>query len=141
MSVVQDKYRRTDEYVRVLAELVQAAEFRGVTTYQDIALIMGLPQRGSHMGREVGHLLGEVSEDETQAGRPMLSAVAVGVSGSPGPGFFALARDLGRLDADGDETAFWQAERQAAYDAWRRPLPGAEAAQQGAAADTASPRR
>jgi len=71
----------------------------------------------------------------------MLSAVAVGVNGSPGSGFFALARDLGRLGTDEDEAAFWQAEREAAYAAWRRPLPGTEAAQQGAAADAASPRR
>lgn len=141
MSVVQDKYRGTIEYVRVLAELVRAAEFRGMTTYQDIALIMGLPQRGNHMSREVGQLLGEISEDETRAGRPMLSAVAVGAGGSPGRGFFALARDLGRLDTDGNETAFWQAERQATYDVWRRPLPNAEAAHQSAAVDTALPRR
>ena len=69
MSVVSDKYRGTITYVRVLRELVRAAEYRGVTTYQDIALIMRLPQSGSHMGREVGHILGEISEDEFQADR------------------------------------------------------------------------
>jgi len=63
--------------VRVLAELIHAAEYRGVTTYQDIAVIMGLPLQGAYMGRETGHVLGEFSEDEVNAGRPMLSAVAV----------------------------------------------------------------
>lgn len=123
MSVVQDKYRGTPQYVRVLAELVRAAEHRGVTTYQDIAVIMGLPLRGSHMGRETGLILGEISEDEVRAGRPMLSAVAVGVNGKPGSGFFSLARELGRLTSNNDELEFWQAERLAAYEAWRRPLP------------------
>ena len=140
MSVVSDKYRNTITYARVFGELVRAAEYRGVTTYQDIALIMKLPQRGSHMGREVGHILGEISEDEFQAGRPMLSAVAVNVNGKPGPGFFTLARGLGRPCREDEEQAFWVAERDATYVAWRRPLPATEAAQPGAAADAASPR-
>lgn len=123
MSVVNDKYRGSPQYIRVLAELVRAAEHRGVTTYRDIAVIMGLPLQGSHMGREVGHVLGEVCEDEVRADRPMLSAVAVGVNGKPGPGFFSLARELGRLTSDGDESDFWEADRLAVYEAWRRPLP------------------
>ena len=84
---------------------------------------MGLPQSGSHMGKEVGWILGEISEDEVRAGRPMLSSVAVGVSGKAGPGFFGLARDLGRLDQNQAESAFWKEELLAAYSAWRRPLP------------------
>lgn len=84
---------------------------------------MGLPLSGSHMGREVGHILGEIAEDEVQSGRPMLSAVAVGVNGKPGPGLFSLARDLGRLTSEEEEEPeFWEAERLAAYKVWRRPL-------------------
>jgi hypothetical protein len=97
MSVVTNRYRGTTDYIRVRAELVHAAEYRGVTTYQDLAVIMGLPLQGSHMGKETGHVLGEISEDEVNAGRPMLSALAVSVSGKAGPGFFALAKDLGRF--------------------------------------------
>ena len=123
MSVVPDKYRGTITYARVLGELVRAAEYGGVTTYQDIALIMKLPQRGAFMGGEVGHILGEISEDEFRAGRPMLSAVAVNVKGKPGSGFFTLARDLGRPCREGEEEAFWEAERDATYATWRRPLP------------------
>lgn len=96
MSVVRNKYRGTTKYFHVLAELVRAAQYRGRTTYQDIALLMGLPQKGSYMGKEVGQILGEISEDEVRAGRPMLSAVAVGVNGKAGPGFFGLARELAR---------------------------------------------
>lgn len=122
MPVVQSKYRGTTTYERVKAELIRAAEYRGVTTYQHIALIMGLPLQGSHMGAETGHILGEISEDEVRDGRPMLSAVAVGVSGTPGKGFFALARDLGRLETSDDDAGYWQGERDAAYRAWHRPL-------------------
>jgi hypothetical protein len=123
MAIVRDKYRGTTTYVHVVGELVRAAQYRGFTTYQDLALIMGLPVRGSHMGAETGQILGEICEDEVIAGRPMLSAVAVGVSGKPGPGFYELARQLGRLKSTGDDLAFWRSELEASYEAWRRPLP------------------
>ena len=61
-----------------------------------------------------------------RAGRPMLSSVAVGVNGKGGSGFFGLARELGRLDQNEDETVFWKDELLAAYSAWRRPLPTSE---------------
>ena len=123
MTLVRAKYRGTTIYVHVLGELVRAAQYRGVTTYQDIALMMGLPTSGSHMGAETGHVLGEISEDEVRSGRPMLSAVAVGVSGKPGRGFYELARQLGRIHTNDEDLAFWRAELNSAYEAWRRPLP------------------
>ncbi len=123
MGIVKSKYRGTTEYVHVLGEFVRAAQYGGLTTYQDVAVIMGLPLRGSHMGREMGQMLGEIAEDEVQAGRPMLSAVVVGVNGKPGPGFFSLAKELGKMAEGDDQPSFWQKEREAAYAAWRRPLP------------------
>jgi len=123
MTAVPNRYRGTTDYIRVLAELVHAAEYRGVTTYQDIAVIMGLPLQGSYMGKETGHILGEISEDEVSAGRPMLSAAAVSVTGKAGPGFFALAKDLGRFSGGPEEEeSFWRKELQAVYETWRRPL-------------------
>ena len=123
MSDVTNRYRGTTDYIRVLAELVHAAEYRGVTTYQDLAVIMGLPLQGAYMGKETGWILGEISEDEVNAGRPMLSAVAVSVTGKAGPGFFALAKDLGRFSGDpADEESFWRQEVQTVYETWKRPL-------------------
>ena len=123
MTQVKDKYRGTPKYFHVMAELVHAAQYRGLTTYQDIAVIMALPQKGSHMGSEIGHVLGDISEDEVKAGRPMLSSVAVGVNGKPGSGFYALARGLGRLEEGEEDKDFWKAELIATHEAWRRPLP------------------
>ena len=123
MKHVKDKYRGKTVYFHVLAELVRTAQYRGSTTYQDIAVIMGLPTSGSHMGKETGHILGEISEDEVAAGRPMLSSVAVGINGKPGLGFFGLARDLGLLQTAEDEKGYWQRQREDAYQAWKRPLP------------------
>jgi alkylated DNA nucleotide flippase Atl1 len=117
------KYRGTTKYFHVLAELVRAAQYRGVTTYQDIAVIMGLPLTGGHMAGEVGKVLGEIATDEVAAGRPMLSSVAVNVNGKAGEGFYTLARTLGRLSKTEDELNFWESEREASYEAWKRPLP------------------
>lgn len=124
MPIVADKYRNTTAYHLIYAELTTAARYRGTVTYQEIAQIMGLPLSGSHMGREVGYILGEISEDEHLQGRPMLSAVAVGVSGEPGEGFFGLANDLGKktgATAD-DKRKFWQTEKKTAYKTWQTVL-------------------
>jgi hypothetical protein len=117
-------YRGTTTYSRVISDLVRAAEYRGLTTYQDIAVLMGLPTSGSHMGSETGRILGEISEDEVRAGRPMLSAVCVSVDGKPGPGFAGLARKLERLKPGEGASEFWERERKAVYTVWKRPLPG-----------------
>lgn len=124
MTLLKDKYRGTREYALVHAELITAARYRGTVTYQEVAQVMGLPLRGSHMAREVGQMLGSISEDEAASGRPMLSAIAVGVSGRPGDGFFGFARDLGKLkgEAREEEQRFWEGERAAVYETWARQL-------------------
>jgi hypothetical protein len=127
MPLVPDRYRGKTVYYHVHAELVRAAQYGGVTTYQDLAIIMALPSTGSHMGKETGHILGEIVEDEVNAGRPMLSAVAVGVSGRPGPGFYTLARQLGKFADGANELEFWEAERERVYRAWKRPIRGGAA--------------
>ncbi|MCB8945211.1 MAG: hypothetical protein H6658_15805 [Ardenticatenaceae bacterium] len=116
------KYYGSVEYHLVYCELIRAAQYGGLTTYQAVAQIMGLPLQGSHMGREVGIMLGEISENELAQERPMLSAIVVGVSGVPGPGFAAIARQLGKLDSEdkADEMAFWEREKTAVYQTWAR---------------------
>lgn len=124
MITVEAKYRGKPEYHRIFSELINAAKYRGTITYQEIAKILGLPLSGNYMGAEIGHLVGEISEDEVIAGRPMLSAVAVNTSGKPGPGFFGLARQLGRLNSNqpSDEARFWKNELAAVYDQWKVQL-------------------
>jgi len=119
MSVVKDKYRGTVAYHLAFAELVQAARFQGLATYQQIASVAGLPPSGNYMQREVGQLLGEISEDEHDNGRPMLSALAVDTKGHPGPGFYSLASGLGARHAGEDKEAFWSRQRRALYEAWK----------------------
>ena len=74
------------------------------------------------MGREIGQILGEISEDEFECGRPMLSAVAINTAGSPGPGFFGLAKDLGLLkgESDKEKREHWDRTKEEVYAAWRK---------------------
>jgi hypothetical protein len=115
-------YRGTGEYFLVFDELVRAARYRGTVTYQELAEMTGLPTSGAFMGVELGHILREVSEDQLKLGKPMLSAIAINVGGEPGGGFLTLARELGRLTATGEEEErkFWEQEKSAVYDVWRR---------------------
>jgi hypothetical protein len=117
MGIVASKYRGKKEYLLVYAELILAAKYRGIIQYQEIAQILGLPKSGNYMGSMIGYILGEISDDEVANGRPMLSAIAVGVKGLPGEGFYALARQLGRLKDDNNQ-AFWEKERQNVYKTW-----------------------
>jgi hypothetical protein len=120
--MVANKYRGSREYLLVYSELINAARYRGTITYKSISSIMGLPPSGHHMAAEVGWLLGEISEDEVNQGRPMLSALAIGAKGSPGGGFYGLAVELGKLKDDSEEgkRKFWESEREAACEAWNK---------------------
>lgn len=122
MPVVPDRFRGKKEYLIAISELISAARYGGTTTYQEIARIAGLPLRGAYMGNEVGHLVGEISEDEVARERPMLSAVVVDVKGKIGPGFFTLAKELGKLTDDSEEgkRKFREQELKACHDTWRR---------------------
>lgn len=63
-------------------------------------------------------ILGEISSEEAQAGKGMLSVLVVRKEdGTPGPGFFDLAKDLGRDISD--ETAVIDAERKLVFASWR----------------------
>lgn len=115
-------YRGTKEYILIYAELVNAAQHRGTVTYQELAQLVGLPLQGNFMGQELGHYTGEISREEMEHGRPMLSAIVVGTSGKPGGGFFGLAKQLGKLTSDDpdEQAAFWRSEKQAVHDTWKK---------------------
>jgi hypothetical protein len=126
MTQNTEKYRGKKIYHFVYHELIMAARYRGVITYQEIAKLMGLPMSGNYMGKELGEILGEISTDEVNNNRPMLSSLAVGVSGEPGDGFYTWAKDLRRLKDDSKEgrKQFWEQEKQAVYETWKVDISG-----------------
>jgi hypothetical protein len=117
-------YRGSKEYLLIYSELIKAAQHHGVVTYQELADLVGLPLQGNFMGKELGHYTGEISREEMEHGRPMLSAIVVGASGKPGGGFFGLAKESGRLTSDdpAEQNTFWEAEKKAVYETWKKAL-------------------
>lgn len=100
MTVYGDKYGGTKEILLVYVKLITAAQYRRTVFYQQVAKILSIDQAGHHMAREVGQVLGEISQAEHAAGRPMLSALAIASKGYPGEGFFNLARSLGKYSGN-----------------------------------------
>ena len=125
MAQQPDPSVRSNQYHLVFSELISAARRRGPVTDQEIAKMLGLPMSGNYMGSQIARVAGQISTDERVAGRPMLTAILVNTTGIPGPGFFNLARELGKLDSSKkeDERAFWEAEKAAVYDEWKIILP------------------
>jgi len=66
------------------------------------------------------HLLGEISTEEDALGHGMLTVVVVHKSGDmvPGPGFFELAKELGRNTADKD--VCWTEELRYVFEHWKQ---------------------
>ena len=66
------------------------------------------------------YLLGEISTEEDALGRGMLTVVVVHKSGdmAPGPGFFELAKELGRNTADKD--VCWTEELRYVFEHWKQ---------------------
>jgi hypothetical protein len=122
MAEVPDKYRGKKAYGLTFAALVTAAHTRSLCTYTGIAELASLPTTYPQMQKEVGQLLGEISEDEHNAGRPMLSAIVVDKNdGQTGEGFFTLARKLSLLKTDSRSAAieFLNKEKTAVFEFWK----------------------
>ncbi len=119
---VKRKYRGTTEYNRVCELLKLKAGNKGKTDYGMIWDIMGL-KPGDYARNEAGHLLGEISEQMHEEGKPMLSALVVTQEKPqrPGCGFFDLAIKLGRLlegASNEDKERFWRLEVNKVYSIW-----------------------
>jgi hypothetical protein len=94
MLVVPTTYFGTRKYDLARAALIMAAHSRSLCTYTGIAELVGFPTVAHQMISKVGRLIGEVSDRESEAGRPMLSAIVVDKnSGLAGLVFFKLVRD------------------------------------------------
>ncbi len=65
------------------------------------------------------HFLGEISKEEAEAGRGMMTALVVHKDGDmqPGPGFYELAKSLGRDVSD--DLVCWVNEFKKVHEAWR----------------------
>ena len=91
---------------------------RGVTmSYSDLVLRIESCTLEPHDQR-LAHMLGEISTEEDEAGRGLLTVVVVHKTGDmkPGSGFFKLAKQRGRDVSDTDRC--WVEELNKVYKAW-----------------------
>lgn len=115
------EWKDTKEYFITYGILINAAKHSGLATYQEIAQACGLPTAGSYMGSVVGGILGAISKNELEHGRPFLSALAVGVNGKPGSGFLNWAKELNAVNEDQDLADFFSQECEKIYEEWKTP--------------------
>lgn len=114
-------WMNTKEYLITYSILINAARHHGFATYQELAQAAGYPTAGSYIGGVFGLILGLISTNEVEQGRPMLSAIAVGIKGFPSEGFFNLARELNIQKEDESNEDFWKKECERIYEEWKIP--------------------
>ena len=102
-------------------KLIEAAKMKDVVCYSEIGELLDLSMDNPYHRQEIGRILGEISTEEHQAGRPLLSAVVVHKENhQPGKGFFQLARELGKQKPDENDDVFFAAELQKVFDEWAK---------------------
>lgn len=97
--------------------LIDKAKNKSRVAYSELAEQIHAIDIEAHDPR-MFHLLGEISVEEDEAGRGMLTAIVVHKSGDmqPGPGFFELAKSLGKNTSD--ILACWIKEFNHVHDYW-----------------------
>lgn len=97
--------------------LIEVARRKGRIAYSELVRNIKSIDLEAHDPR-LFHLLGEISSEEDKAGRGMLTAIVVHKSGDmqPGPGFFELAKFLGKDTSD--ILACWVKEFNRVHDYW-----------------------
>jgi hypothetical protein len=101
--------------------LIRTAAHGETITYRDLAIAAQVPH--PHTIHKTTLALEALARSDAAAGRPLLSAVAVGKVGRPRPGFFELLREIGRHEgaSSGSEAdTTHDRELAAAHAAWRR---------------------
>ncbi len=105
------------------AILIDVARRKGRIAYSELASQIQAIDIVAHDPR-MFHLLGEISVEEEKAGRGMLTAIVVHKSGDmqPGPGFFELAKSLGKDTSD--VLVCWVNEFKRVHDYWANKANG-----------------
>lgn len=99
-AVAWEKAKR--QAIEVLAQRARRGD---PITYSDLVNKITAVRMEPHDTR-LAHFLGEVSSEEHEAGRPLITALVVHKHDmQPGKGFFDLSRSLGYSFVD--EVAFW----------------------------------
>jgi hypothetical protein len=98
--------------------MISRATRRGLITYSELVSEIGSITLEPHDTR-LFHFLGQISSEEDDEGRGMLTAIVVHKGDmQPGPGFFQLAKDRGRNTSD--PLRLWSEELERVYAVWAK---------------------
>lgn len=99
--------------------MIACARVKGTIPYSDLARQITSITLDAHDPR-LFHMLGQISSEEDSAGRGMLSVLVVHKHGDmrPGPGFFEMAKQLGRDTRDIDRC--WIDELNEVHAVWSK---------------------
>lgn len=118
MFTVPSKYRDTKYYDSVYTLLCSKANRKELLSYSPIWELMDL-KAGKNAAKEAGHMLGEISEDANITGKPLLSAIVINKKKKePGPGFYTLAENLGKMStgkSDREKKCYWEQEKEKVF--------------------------
>ena len=104
----------------IYKRLRQVARANQIITYSKIAPMANLDMENPDHRKQIGEILGAISEREFKKGRPLLSAVVVHLDNNrPGKGFFNLAEELGIYDGT-DDLAFHIQELDKVHKYWKK---------------------
>ena len=97
--------------------MIDRAKVSGTIPYSDLVKQITSIKIDAYDTR-LSHMLGEISSEEDAAGRGMLTVVVVHKHGNmqPGPGFFELAKHLGRDTKDREKC--WVEELHNVHATW-----------------------
>jgi hypothetical protein len=111
-----------------LYELLEsAARAREFVFYGRLGADLKLQLDDRRVREELWQALSDISRREVEAARPMLSSVCVQEEDHlPGPGFYALGRELGLVLPDEDEVTFAVRQIRATHDYWSELEPFGE---------------
>lgn len=110
-----DLWSRAKQEMRQI--IIERAKIRGRIPYSELVAGVQAIQLDPE-SYALAAMLGEISTQEAAAGRGMLSAIVVHKYGDmqPGPGFFELAKELGRDTSD--ILKCWVGEFNKVHDYW-----------------------
>lgn len=105
---------------KVYEKLKEVASIRSNISYSELADSCDLPFDSPINRTSLFKKLQDICSFENSEGRPMLGVVVTKKdgSGSPGPGFFELAKKIGKMDQHTDENEFLRQETKRAWDHW-----------------------
>lgn len=107
------------DYEAIRESLILAAKRGDVVYYSDLAQAIGREVKGPHWAVHIGRILGRISSQESEDGRPLLSAIVVSRDSKlPGEGFFTLGQELRLVEPGEDEVAFARRQMRRVYEYW-----------------------